>query len=162
MFTGTFHVFTTAYEFLHVHDTRAVSWLWKGFSTRWTANCIERWHSPKVYDINIAFYFKYIRQASSHFCLTLVSWSCISLLLNSYTKSCFSKVSSSVCSYPGPVLLSNSGFLRKSTRTPRIVSDSEIQDTKDAVIQDLERKLRFKEERVSNGQQVSVCGCGSL
>ncbi|KAK3516204.1 hypothetical protein QTP70_005705 [Hemibagrus guttatus] len=45
------------------------------------------------------------------------------------------------------------GFLRKSNRTPRIVSDSEIQDSKDAVIQDLERKLRFKEERVSNGQQ---------
>ncbi|XP_034169508.2 palladin isoform X3 [Pangasianodon hypophthalmus] len=45
------------------------------------------------------------------------------------------------------------GFLRKNTRTPRIVSDSEIQDSKDAVIQDLERKLRFKEERVSNGQQ---------
>lgn len=60
------------------------------------------------------------------------------------------------------VLLSNSGFLRKNTRTPRIVSDSEIQDSKDAVIQDLERKLRFKEERVSNGQQVCICGCGSL
>ncbi|KAM9435570.1 palladin isoform 3-T3 [Clarias gariepinus] len=47
------------------------------------------------------------------------------------------------------------GFLRKNTRTPhtRIVSDSEIQDSKDAVIQDLERKLRFKEERISNGQQ---------
>ncbi|TSN30219.1 Palladin [Bagarius yarrelli] len=45
------------------------------------------------------------------------------------------------------------GFPRKTTRTPRIVSDSEIQDSKDAVIQDLERKLRFKEERVSNGQQ---------
>ncbi|XP_047657542.1 palladin isoform X3 [Tachysurus fulvidraco] len=44
-------------------------------------------------------------------------------------------------------------FLRKTPRTPRIVSDSEIQDSKDAVIQDLERKLRFKEERVSNGQQ---------
>ncbi|XP_046691968.1 palladin isoform X1 [Silurus meridionalis] len=45
------------------------------------------------------------------------------------------------------------GFPRKTRGTPRIVSDSEIQDTKDAVIQDLERKLRFKEERVSNGQQ---------
>uniref|UniRef100_A0A3B4BCP4 Ig-like domain-containing protein n=1 Tax=Periophthalmus magnuspinnatus TaxID=409849 RepID=A0A3B4BCP4_9GOBI len=37
--------------------------------------------------------------------------------------------------------------------TPRIVSDSDIQGSKDAVIQDLERKLRFKEERISNGQQ---------
>ncbi|KAK7133155.1 hypothetical protein R3I94_015142 [Phoxinus phoxinus] len=43
---------------------------------------------------------------------------------------------------------------RKTTpRTPRIFSDSDIQGSKDAVIQDLERKLRFKEERVSNGQQ---------
>ncbi|XP_068448813.1 palladin isoform X2 [Clinocottus analis] len=46
-------------------------------------------------------------------------------------------------------------FPRKSsvTRTPRAASDSDIQGTKDAVIQDLERKLRFKEERMSNGQQ---------
>ncbi|KAM6963262.1 palladin [Aplochiton taeniatus] len=47
-------------------------------------------------------------------------------------------------------------FPRKSStssisRTARVASDSEIQGTKDAVIQDLERKLRFKEER--NGQQ---------
>ncbi|XP_051951370.1 palladin isoform X2 [Xyrauchen texanus] len=41
---------------------------------------------------------------------------------------------------------------RKTTpRTQRIISDSDIQGTKDAVIQDLERKLRFKE--LSNGQQ---------
>ncbi|XP_035380264.1 palladin isoform X3 [Electrophorus electricus] len=45
-----------------------------------------------------------------------------------------------------------SGFPRKSGRTPRIITDSEIQGSKDAVIQDLERKLRFKEERLSNGQ----------
>ncbi|XP_023269080.1 palladin isoform X2 [Seriola lalandi dorsalis] len=46
-------------------------------------------------------------------------------------------------------------FPRKSsgTRTPRLASDSDIQGSKDAVIQDLERKLRFKEERISNGQQ---------
>ncbi|XP_038572467.1 palladin isoform X2 [Micropterus salmoides] len=46
-------------------------------------------------------------------------------------------------------------FPRKSsvTRTPRLSSDSDIQGSKDAVIQDLERKLRFKEERISNGQQ---------
>ncbi|KAM9358166.1 palladin [Symphorus nematophorus] len=46
-------------------------------------------------------------------------------------------------------------FPRKSsvTRTPRVASDSDIQGSKDAVIQDLERKLRFKEERMSNGQQ---------
>ncbi|KPP62358.1 hypothetical protein Z043_119467 [Scleropages formosus] len=45
------------------------------------------------------------------------------------------------------------GFARKMSRGPRIASDSEIQGSKDAVIQDLERKLRFKEERLSNGQQ---------
>ncbi|KAJ8397490.1 hypothetical protein AAFF_G00437660 [Aldrovandia affinis] len=45
------------------------------------------------------------------------------------------------------------GFSRKPSRTPRLASDSEIQGSKDAVIQDLERKLRFKEERMSNGQQ---------
>uniref|UniRef100_A0A3B3DN06 Ig-like domain-containing protein n=1 Tax=Oryzias melastigma TaxID=30732 RepID=A0A3B3DN06_ORYME len=39
------------------------------------------------------------------------------------------------------------------SKTPRIASDSDIQGSKDAVIQDLERKLRFKEERTSNGQQ---------
>ncbi|KAM7013277.1 palladin isoform 2-T2 [Tautogolabrus adspersus] len=46
-------------------------------------------------------------------------------------------------------------FPKKSsvTRTPRTTSDSDIQGSKDAVIQDLERKLRFKEERISNGQQ---------
>uniref|UniRef100_A0AAY4DNR7 Palladin n=1 Tax=Denticeps clupeoides TaxID=299321 RepID=A0AAY4DNR7_9TELE len=48
---------------------------------------------------------------------------------------------------------SHLGFSRKSGRTPRIASDSEIQGSKDAVIQDLERKLRFKDERLSNGQQ---------
>ncbi|KAJ8280057.1 hypothetical protein COCON_G00071230 [Conger conger] len=44
-------------------------------------------------------------------------------------------------------------FTRKPKRVARIASDSEIQGSKDAVIQDLERKLRFKEERLSNGQQ---------
>ncbi|KAM3619128.1 uncharacterized protein V6R79_003405 [Siganus canaliculatus] len=46
-------------------------------------------------------------------------------------------------------------FPKKSSasRTARIASDSDIQGSKDAVIQDLERKLRFKEERMSNGQQ---------
>uniref|UniRef100_A0A3P9HLS2 Palladin n=1 Tax=Oryzias latipes TaxID=8090 RepID=A0A3P9HLS2_ORYLA len=39
------------------------------------------------------------------------------------------------------------------SKTPRMASDSDIQGSKDAVIQDLERKLRFKEERTSNGQQ---------
>lgn len=55
-------------------------------------------------------------------------------------------------------------FPRKSsvTKTPRIASDSDIQGSKDAVIQDLERKLRFKEERISNGQQVCVCMCVSV
>lgn len=44
------------------------------------------------------------------------------------------------------------GFPRKTGRTARIASDEEIQGTKDAVIQDLERKLRFKEELLNNGQ----------
>ncbi|XP_058048505.1 palladin isoform X3 [Ahaetulla prasina] len=45
-----------------------------------------------------------------------------------------------------------SGFPKKSGRTARIASDEEIQGTKDAVIQDLERKLRFKEDLLNNGQ----------
>ncbi|KAG8453848.1 hypothetical protein GDO86_000464, partial [Hymenochirus boettgeri] len=44
------------------------------------------------------------------------------------------------------------GFPKKSGRTTRIASDEEIQGTKDAVIQDLERKLRFKEDLLNNGQ----------
>ncbi|XP_056416962.1 palladin isoform X1 [Hyla sarda] len=44
------------------------------------------------------------------------------------------------------------GFPKKAGRTARIASDEEIQGTKDAVIQDLERKLRFKEELINNGQ----------
>ncbi|XP_069100149.1 palladin isoform X3 [Pleurodeles waltl] len=43
------------------------------------------------------------------------------------------------------------GFPKKNGRTARIASDEEIQGTKDAVIQDLERKLRFKDE-FNNGQ----------
>uniref|UniRef100_A0A8D0ARP7 Palladin n=1 Tax=Sander lucioperca TaxID=283035 RepID=A0A8D0ARP7_SANLU len=56
---------------------------------------------------------------------------------------------------PPPPPLPHKAFPRKSsvTRTPRLASDSDIQGSKDAVIQDLERKLRFKEERISNGQQ---------
>nr|XP_060509794.1 palladin isoform X5 [Panthera onca] len=44
------------------------------------------------------------------------------------------------------------GFPKKVNRTARIASDEEIQGTKDAVIQDLERKLRFKEDLLNNGQ----------
>uniref|UniRef100_H0WX09 Palladin n=1 Tax=Otolemur garnettii TaxID=30611 RepID=H0WX09_OTOGA len=44
------------------------------------------------------------------------------------------------------------GFPQKASRTARIASDEEIQGTKDAVIQDLERKLRFKEDLLNNGQ----------
>ncbi|PNJ63056.1 PALLD isoform 5 [Pongo abelii] len=44
------------------------------------------------------------------------------------------------------------GFPKKASRTARIASDEEIQGTKDAVIQDLERKLRFKEDLLNNGQ----------
>ncbi|XP_032874175.1 palladin isoform X4 [Amblyraja radiata] len=45
--------------------------------------------------------------------------------------------------------------LKRNSRTPRLATDEEIQGTKDAVIQDLERKLRFKDERVSNGQRLT-------
>ncbi|XP_049567308.1 palladin isoform X4 [Orcinus orca] len=44
------------------------------------------------------------------------------------------------------------GFPKKASRTARIASDEEIQGSKDAVIQDLERKLRFKEDLLNNGQ----------
>ncbi|XP_012512571.1 PREDICTED: palladin [Propithecus coquereli] len=44
------------------------------------------------------------------------------------------------------------GFPKKAGRTARIASDEEIQGTKDAVIQDLERKLRFKEDLLNHGQ----------
>uniref|UniRef100_A0A8C3T4K3 Palladin n=1 Tax=Chelydra serpentina TaxID=8475 RepID=A0A8C3T4K3_CHESE len=54
---------------------------------------------------------------------------------------------------PPPVLAKPKlGFPKKTGRTARIASDEEIQGTKDAVIQDLERKLRFKEELLNNGQ----------
>ncbi|XP_048383961.1 palladin isoform X2 [Stegostoma tigrinum] len=45
--------------------------------------------------------------------------------------------------------------LKKNNRTPRLATDEEIQGTKDAVIQDLERKLRFKDDRLSNGQRLT-------
>ena len=54
-----------------------------------------------------------------------------------------------------PLLLSLCrGFPKKASRTARIASDEEIQGSKDAVIQDLERKLRFKEDLLNNGQPV--------
>lgn len=46
------------------------------------------------------------------------------------------------------------GFPKKVNRTARIASDEEIQGSKDAVIQDLERKLRFKEDLLNNGTPV--------
>ncbi|XP_038661755.1 palladin isoform X2 [Scyliorhinus canicula] len=45
--------------------------------------------------------------------------------------------------------------LKRNSRTPRLATDEEIQGTKDAVIQDLERKLRFKDDRLSNGQKLT-------
>ncbi|XP_067885364.1 palladin isoform X1 [Heterodontus francisci] len=45
--------------------------------------------------------------------------------------------------------------LKRSSRAPRLATDEEIQGTKDAVIQDLERKLRFKDDRLSNGQRLT-------
>ncbi|XP_043530454.1 palladin [Chiloscyllium plagiosum] len=45
--------------------------------------------------------------------------------------------------------------LKRNSRTSRLATDEEIQGTKDAVIQDLERKLRFKDDRLSNGQRLT-------
>eukprot|EP00062_Callorhinchus_milii_P019475 gi/632974057/ref/XP_007903460.1/ PREDICTED: palladin isoform X2 [Callorhinchus milii] len=45
--------------------------------------------------------------------------------------------------------------LKKQTRAGRLATDEEIQGTKNAVIQDLERKLRFKDDRLSNGQKLT-------
>uniref|UniRef100_A0A8C6FVC2 Palladin n=1 Tax=Moschus moschiferus TaxID=68415 RepID=A0A8C6FVC2_MOSMO len=44
------------------------------------------------------------------------------------------------------------GLPKKAGRPARMASDEEIQGSKDAVIQDLERKLRFKEDLLNNGQ----------
>uniref|UniRef100_A0A4W3JE53 Palladin, cytoskeletal associated protein n=1 Tax=Callorhinchus milii TaxID=7868 RepID=A0A4W3JE53_CALMI len=46
-------------------------------------------------------------------------------------------------------------ILKKQTRAGRLATDEEIQGTKNAVIQDLERKLRFKDDRLSNGQKLT-------
>lgn len=56
--------------------------------------------------------------------------------------------------------LSRRGFPKKAGRTARIASDEEIQGTKDAVIQDLERKLRFKEDLLNHGQPVREARAG--
>nr|XP_015203118.1 PREDICTED: myopalladin isoform X1 [Lepisosteus oculatus] len=45
------------------------------------------------------------------------------------------------------------GILKKNPKSPRSVSDDEIRDTKDAVLHDLEKKLRFKDDAAQNGQQ---------
>ncbi|KAB1255886.1 Palladin [Camelus dromedarius] len=47
---------------------------------------------------------------------------------------------------------SRRGYPKKAGRPARVASDEEIQGSKDAVIQDLERKLRFKEDLLNNGQ----------
>ena len=57
-------------------------------------------------------------------------------------------------------MLAHRGFPKKASRTARIASDEEIQGSKDAVIQDLERKLRFKEDLLNNGQPVQGAGVG--
>ncbi|XP_066548962.1 myopalladin isoform X2 [Amia ocellicauda] len=50
------------------------------------------------------------------------------------------------------------GIMKKNPRSPRSVSDDDIRDTKDAVLLDLEKKLRFKEDSAQNGQQLSYEG----
>uniref|UniRef100_A0A4W3JR25 Palladin, cytoskeletal associated protein n=1 Tax=Callorhinchus milii TaxID=7868 RepID=A0A4W3JR25_CALMI len=54
-----------------------------------------------------------------------------------------------------PPLLTKPKLLKKQTRAGRLATDEEIQGTKNAVIQDLERKLRFKDDRLSNGQKLT-------
>ncbi|XP_022450557.1 palladin isoform X2 [Delphinapterus leucas] len=61
-------------------------------------------------------------------------------------------VSTSVSALGLPRAAPATGFPKKASRTARIASDEEIQGSKDAVIQDLERKLRFKEDLLNNGQ----------
>ncbi|MGH0115567.1 UNVERIFIED_CONTAM: hypothetical protein FKN15_024897 [Acipenser sinensis] len=47
------------------------------------------------------------------------------------------------------------GILKRNPRSPRSVSDDEIRDTKDTVLHDLEKKLRFKEDNWHNGQRLT-------
>ncbi|XP_057577440.1 palladin isoform X2 [Hippopotamus amphibius kiboko] len=61
-------------------------------------------------------------------------------------------ISTSVSALGLPRAAPAAGFPKKASRTARIASDEEIQGSKDAVIQDLERKLRFKEDLLNNGQ----------
>ncbi|XP_061083749.1 myopalladin isoform X2 [Conger conger] len=45
------------------------------------------------------------------------------------------------------------GMVKRSPRTHRSLSNEEIRDSKDTVVQDLERKLHFREDSTQNGQQ---------
>ncbi|MBN3271157.1 MYPN protein, partial [Polyodon spathula] len=45
--------------------------------------------------------------------------------------------------------------MKRNPRSPRSVSDDEIRDTKDTILQDLEKKLRFKEDNWHNGQRLT-------
>ncbi|RXN02046.1 Myopalladin [Acipenser ruthenus] len=47
------------------------------------------------------------------------------------------------------------GILKRNPRSPRSVSDDEIRDTKDTILHDLEKKLRFKEDNWHNGQRLT-------
>ncbi|XP_041124089.1 myopalladin-like isoform X2 [Polyodon spathula] len=47
------------------------------------------------------------------------------------------------------------GIMKRNPRSPRSVSDDEIRDTKDTILQDLEKKLRFKEDNWHNGQRLT-------
>ncbi|KAJ8359953.1 hypothetical protein SKAU_G00164780 [Synaphobranchus kaupii] len=53
----------------------------------------------------------------------------------------------------GAPVIPPQGILRRSSRTLRSLSNEDIQDSKDSVVHDLERKLRFREDSAQNGQQ---------
>lgn len=46
------------------------------------------------------------------------------------------------------------GALKKNPRGSRLMSDDDIRGSKEALLQDIEKKLRFKDEQLHFGQQV--------
>lgn len=52
---------------------------------------------------------------------------------------------------PGP-----QGALKKNQRGSRLMSDDDIRESKETLLQDIEKILRFKDEQLHFGQQ--VCG----
>ncbi|KAJ8393242.1 hypothetical protein AAFF_G00063140 [Aldrovandia affinis] len=53
----------------------------------------------------------------------------------------------------GAPIMPPQGLMKKAPRTVRSFSDEEIRDSKDSLVYDLEKKLRFKGDATHNGQQ---------